>query len=83
MREVTATEAARGFSALLTAVEQSGEVFVVTRGGRAVARIEPATGTTGSAVKALLVHFDRDPDWADDLAAVRALLTAEEREWPG
>ena len=82
MREVTATEAARGFSALLTAVEQAGEVFVVTRGGRAIARIEPATGTTGSAVKALLRHFDRDDDWAEELQSVRSLLATEDREWP-
>jgi len=80
---VTATEAARHFSALLTAVEREGETFVVTRGGRAIARIEPAAGTSGKAVKALLRHYLPDPAWSDDLAAVRELLTALEREWPG
>ena len=39
MKEVTATEAARGFSALLTAVEKDGETFFVTRGGRVIAVI--------------------------------------------
>ncbi len=82
MKEVTATDAARGFSALLTAVEKGGEAFVVTRGGRAIARIEPAAGTSGAAVKALLKHFRPDPDWATDLGEVRELLTTRDREWP-
>jgi antitoxin (DNA-binding transcriptional repressor) of toxin-antitoxin stability system len=82
MREVTATDAARGFSALLTAVERDGETFLITRGGRAVARIEPAPGTSGAAVKALLRHYPVDPDWQGELTAVRGLLTTEDRAWP-
>ena len=82
MKEITATDAARGFSALLTAVEKDGETFFVTRGGRVVARIEPAAGTSGAAVKALLGHFRPDPDWATDLNEVRDLLTTQERQWP-
>jgi antitoxin (DNA-binding transcriptional repressor) of toxin-antitoxin stability system len=82
MREVTATEAARRFSALLTAVENDGETFIVTRGGRVVARIEPAAGTSGAAVKALLRHYPSDPVWSQELDEVRGLLTAQERPWP-
>lgn len=82
MREVTATEAARRFSALLTAVERDGETFVVTRSGRVVARIEPAGGTSGAAVKALLRHYPRDDAWAEELRQVRGLLTAQESAWP-
>ena len=82
MREITATDAARGFSALLTAVEQEGETYVVTRGGRVVARIEPAGGTSGAAVKALLGHFRPDAGWVTDLDRVRDLLTSHERPWP-
>lgn len=82
MREVTATEAARQFSALLTAVEREGESFVITRGGHVIARIEPAGGTSGKAVKALLRHYQPDPAWPADFAAVRDLITAQEREWP-
>lgn len=82
MREITATGAARGFSALLTAVEKDGETFVITRGGRAIARVEPATGTSGAAVKALLGHFTPDDSWAADLGRVRELLTSQEPEWP-
>jgi antitoxin (DNA-binding transcriptional repressor) of toxin-antitoxin stability system len=82
VREITATEAARGFSALLTAVEKDGETFFVTRGGRVIARIEPAAGTSGAAVKALLGHFRPDKEWRADLSEVRDLLTAPERQWP-
>lgn len=82
MRAVTATEAARGFSALLTAVEKDGETFFITRGGRVVARVEPATGTSGAAVKALLRHYRPDDRWKRDLDEVRALLATEDREWP-
>jgi antitoxin (DNA-binding transcriptional repressor) of toxin-antitoxin stability system len=83
VKEVSATEAARGFSALLTAVERDGETFFVTRGGRVIARIEPAAGTSGAAVKALMKHYRPDDDWVDDLASVRAGLAAEDRSWPG
>ncbi len=82
MREITATEAARQFSALLTAVERDGETFIVTRGGRAIARIESAGGTTGRAVKALLRH-PADPAWGVELSSVRELLTTEDPPWPG
>jgi antitoxin (DNA-binding transcriptional repressor) of toxin-antitoxin stability system len=82
VKAVTATEAARGFSALLTAVEKDGETFVITRGGRVVARMEPATGATGAAVKALLRSYEPDPDWASDLAEMREFLVPQEREWP-
>ena len=81
MREVTATEAARGFSALLTAVERDSETFVITRGGRVIARIEPAGGTSGAAVKALLRHYPKDDDWAAELAAMRGAVTTEDRPW--
>ena len=83
MREVTATEAARNFSALLSAVERDGETFVVTRGGRVVARIEPAVGTSGRAVKALLRHYPADTDWQRELSSIRGLLAPQDGAWPG
>ena len=82
MKEITATDAARGFSALLTAVEKDGETFFVTRAGRVIARIEPAAGTSGAAVKALLGHFRPDKEWVADLTEVRELLTTQEHQWP-
>lgn len=83
MRTVSATQAARQFSALLTSVEQEGQVFIVTRGGRVVARIEPAHGATGAAVKALLRQRPADESWSRDLAEVRASTAEQERRWPG
>jgi antitoxin (DNA-binding transcriptional repressor) of toxin-antitoxin stability system len=83
VKEVTATEAARGFSALLTAVEKDGETFFVTRGGRTIARIEPAAGTSGAAVKALLRHYRPDDAWAAELGEMRNLLTTQDRQWAG
>lgn len=82
MKEVTATEAARGFSALLTAVEKDGESFVITRGGRVIARVEPAAGASGAVTKALLREFRPDVAWADDLHAVRDLLLPQGQQWP-
>jgi antitoxin (DNA-binding transcriptional repressor) of toxin-antitoxin stability system len=81
VKEVTATEAARQFSALLTAVEKDDETFVITRGGRVIARIEPAGGTSGAAVKALLRHYPADESWADQLGEVRSLMATQERSW--
>jgi antitoxin (DNA-binding transcriptional repressor) of toxin-antitoxin stability system len=81
VKELTATEAARQFSALLTAVEKDDETFVITRGGRVIARIEPAGGTSGAAVKALLRHYPADPSWVDQLDQVRSLMATQERSW--
>jgi antitoxin (DNA-binding transcriptional repressor) of toxin-antitoxin stability system len=82
MREVTATEAARRFSSLLTSVEHDGETFVITRGGRVIARIEPATGTSGRTVKTLLRRQVIDADWQEELKILRSMLTGQDREWP-
>jgi len=82
VKKVTATDAARGFSALLTAVEKDGETFFITRGGRVIAKVEPAAGASGAAVKGLLRDFRPDIAWAGDLRAVRDLLLPQERQWP-
>lgn len=83
MKEITATDAARQFSALLTAVEKDDETFFVTRGGRVIARIEPAGGTSGAAVKALLRHYPVDRAWVKELGDLRADTASQERSWPG
>ena len=82
MKEVSATEAARGFSALLDAVEHEGETFVVTRGGRGIARIEPAGGVSGTNLKALLRAHRPDRAWSAELRALRAAAQSKDREWP-
>ena len=82
MKEISATEAARGFSALLDSVEHDKETFVVTRGGRGIARIEPASGVSGRAVKDLLRASGVDPEWRAELSALRDYAADQERTWP-
>jgi len=82
VREVTATDAARAFSALLDSVEHDGETFLITRAGRPIARVEPAPGTSGTAVKALLKHYPADAAWSRELTDIRALVSTQERAWP-
>ncbi|HEY3142643.1 MAG TPA: type II toxin-antitoxin system prevent-host-death family antitoxin [Acidimicrobiales bacterium] len=79
MAEVTATEAARNFADLLDAVEHRGERFTVVRRGKAVAHLEPVSSGRGSDAKALLRRHQQDPDWSEDLAAVRQMVELEER----
>ena len=81
MKDISATQAARGFAEMLDAVEHDGESFLVRRNGRAVARIEPASGATGRAVKDLLASAPRDADWPRDLETLRTGLPAEVTRW--
>jgi prevent-host-death family protein len=81
VKEITATDAARGFSSLLDAVEHDGETFVVTRGGRGIARIEPAAGASGADVKALLRAHRPGKAWSDEVRALRAAAPAQDRTW--
>lgn len=81
MRKITATEAARHFSELLDSLERDGETVVVERRGRAVASISPAPAASGRALKDLLTAEGVDPEWAGELAALRASLSAEDRSW--
>jgi len=76
---MTATEASRGFSALLDRVERDGETVTVTRDGRPVAEIAPASeATTKYTWGAIRKCFDRlvpvDPGFgADVLSATDGL----------
>jgi prevent-host-death family protein len=81
MRTVSATEAARNFADVLDEAER-GETIIVTRGGRRVATIGPASACPGRAVKELLHRHRPDAAWAEDLAAVRRLTFGQERDWP-
>lgn len=56
MKEMSASEAARGFSTVLDGAEQ-GETVVITRGGRRVALITPAPQGNGQAVGAVLARW--------------------------
>ena len=54
MKTVNATEVARNFSEVLDGVEHRHQTYLVTRGGRPVARITPVPSANGLDVKRLL-----------------------------
>lgn len=83
MRILTATEASRGFSDLLDAVER-GETVMVTRGNRTIARIAPVPAGTGRSLRAALDAVPRlDDAFEADIAEATALLTDETDPWAG
>jgi prevent-host-death family protein len=79
MTEVSATDAARNFADLLDAVEHRGERITIIRRGRAVAQIEPVVSGRGDDVKSMLRRHRADPGWRSELAAIRELVTDQER----
>ena len=81
MRTVTATEASRSFAALLDKVE-AGETVVVTRGGRRIASIGPATAGNGREFLGLLADCVPDEEFASDVATARLITTLEGPAWP-
>lgn len=81
MRTVSATEASRGFAALLDEVE-AGETLVITRAGRRVATIGPADAGNGSAFIDLILPGAVDIDFARDVEGVREIVTEDVRSWP-
>ena len=81
MKDITATEAARSFSEVLDAVEHRRQSFVISRKGKVVARLEPASGASGRVVKDILKDYPRDRAWSDDLEQVRSLITIEDDRW--
>lgn len=83
MVELSATEAARRFSDLLDAVEHRGESFVISRQGRPVAVVGPATPRSGKELKRFLNQHPPDEAWASDLQELRAVLVTEERTSAG
>lgn len=78
---MTATDASRAFEALLDEVE-TGETIIVTRGGKRVARIEPASAGNGAEVIALLSSIKVDPYFAANVRAAREVVTPGEPVWP-
>lgn len=82
MRTMTATEASRSFASLLDEAER-GETIIVTRGGRRVATIGPASSANGGEVIAMLDRLIPDEDFARDIEAAREHVTLDEQPWPG
>ncbi len=81
MRLMTATEASRAFAALLDEAER-GETVVITRGGRRIAVIGPATTSNGDAFRRLLADTPVDDDFAADVLAARSAVISEGPAWP-
>lgn len=77
---MTATEASRSFAALLDEAER-GETVVVTRGGRRIATIGPASMSNGALVAELLDSATVDEDFAKDIAAAREAAISQEPAW--
>ncbi len=71
---MSATDASRGFSDLLDAVEHEGASFRIVRHGRTVAMVVPAPPASGADVNDLLSRHRPDPGWAAELADLRALV---------
>lgn len=70
---MTATEASRGFSDLLDAVER-GETIKITRGGETVAEIRRARHCTGRDLDAALGPSRLDEDFAREIRELRDWL---------
>lgn len=74
MREISASDASRNFSAVLDDTEH-GETTVVTRGGRRVAVIAPAPRASGRALRDVLTRWQGcaalDAAFAANVAAAR------------
>ena len=81
MHMLSATEASRAFAAVLDDAEH-GETIVITRGGRRIATIGPASSSNGAAFLALLKDHNVDPDFAADVASVDEVLAEESDTWP-
>lgn len=81
VKTMSATEASRSFAILLDEAERGGTI-VVTRGGRRIATIGPATAGNGIAVAELLASTDIDEDFAADALAARELVVSEAPAWP-
>ena len=74
--KISATEAARNFSDLLSRVSYQRESFVITRGGDEVGLLSPPEPRRRSTVRELLGNLrriePRDPDFGSDLLAIQA-----------
>jgi prevent-host-death family protein len=77
MRSISIGELCAEIDSVLEAVE-SGQPFIITRNGEAVARLEPTVGVTAAAFTAAIRRTPVDADWAAELAASRDGLAARD-----
>lgn len=81
MHTVTATEASRSFASLLDEAEQ-GRTVVITRGGRRIATIGPASAGNGAEFLSLVTSSAVDKDFSADVRAAREAVVLEDPAWP-
>jgi prevent-host-death family protein len=81
MHTLTATEASRSFASLLDEAEQ-GHTVVITRGGRRIATIGPASASNGAEFLSLLTSSAVDKDFSADARAAREAVVLEDPAWP-
>lgn len=81
MKEMSAKDAARNFSAMLSAVE-SGETFVVTRSGRRIAQVAPAPRGNIRALREVVERWNAssvlDDEFEANVAAAVAKVDVEQ-----
>lgn len=79
MRELSASEVSRNFSAVLNSAER-GETIVVTRAGKRVALIAPAPRANGAALREVFRRWEGnvafDDTFAGNVAAARDAASA-------
>jgi PHD/YefM family antitoxin component YafN of YafNO toxin-antitoxin module len=77
MRTMTATQASRGFSAMLDLVEHDKEEIYIERDGRPVAKIEPVPLFSGAGLRRALEGFEGsgNDSLERELDQMRTLLT--------
>lgn len=71
MKDITATEASKGFADVLDAVEHRGESFTVFRRGRAIATVTPARRSTLGDLRGFLRDHTPDGEWSEEAADLR------------
>lgn len=76
MRTMTATDVSRNFASVLDRAEH-GETIVITRGGKRLATLSPASSGNGAAIKDFLASQTVDEDFAADVASARQSTTDE------
>jgi prevent-host-death family protein len=80
MKEMTASEASRNFSALLDEAEH-GETFLVTRNGRRAVLIAPAPRANGRALNAVFDVWEGragvDDEFVDGVESIRDAASPE------
>ena len=87
MKELTATEVARRFSAVLDGAE-NGEAVAITRGGRRIAMLVPAPRANGAVLLEVFRRWDEqlpaDERFESDVAAARDLpAELDDDPWHG